>query len=80
MLLLVKSLNETLPQLEEEAELFQHSTDLQFDLQDLYDIYMDYCIECIQYLKRGPTGERLPDYIYIWANIYHSQPITFDHF
>jgi hypothetical protein len=64
MLVIVKSLNETLPQLEEEADLFQHSNDLQFQLQDLYDIYMDYCIECIQYFKRGPTGKRFSRKLY----------------
>lgn len=56
MLMLVTTLNEALPELEAELPLFQYSNDLQFQLQDLYDTYMDYCIDCIQYVKRNPTS------------------------
>jgi hypothetical protein len=60
MLVLVTTLNEALPELEAESDLFQCSNDLQFQLQDLYDIYMDYCIECIQFVKRSPAGPNTP--------------------
>lgn len=56
MLVLVETLNEALPKLESELDLFQSSTELQIQLQDLYDIYMDYCIACIEHVKRHPAG------------------------
>ena len=60
MLEMVTTFNEALPELEAESDLFQDSSDLQSQLQDLYDDYMDYCIESIQYVKQNPTCKFLP--------------------
>ena len=55
---LVVELNNTLPQFESYMNMFPQCYQLQFQLQDIYDDYMDYCIQTVQYMKRRSSSER----------------------
>ena len=54
---LVVELNNTLSQFESYLNMFPQCYQLQLHLQDLYDDYMDYCIQTIQYMKRSSSGQ-----------------------
>lgn len=57
MLDVIARLNESLPILDKDLDIFAESPRFHFQLQDLYDTYMDYCISCIQYIRRGAAGQ-----------------------
>ncbi|KAI0901758.1 hypothetical protein F4806DRAFT_490232 [Annulohypoxylon nitens] len=51
MINLVTELNESLSEFEDDLRTPAESPALQAHLQDIYEAYMDYCIDCIRYMK-----------------------------
>lgn len=57
MISLVTELNESLSEFDDDPRTSAESPALQAHLQDIYEAYMDYCIDCIRYMKKSPSCE-----------------------
>lgn len=53
---LLDDLNSSLPTFEQHMALFPVEPSLQWPLQDIYEEYMDFCVNVIRYLQR-PANE-----------------------
>lgn len=49
-----------MPLFESYLDLYPSNPGLQFSLRDLYEDYLDYCIEILKHVNRGPVRKFSP--------------------
>ena len=54
---LLDDLNSSLPTFEQYITLFSDDPSPQWPLQDIYEAYMDFCVNFVGDLQRTPAGE-----------------------